>query len=193
MNTICKILIILVLQSTCVGQKIVDVSEYTNQLNLTPNLYYKDLNNIFSSYIGTWENTTGNITFRLILWKVTQDPNPNSVNSFMDRIFGKYLIIQNVGSTNEHKLYNSVKYFPQSNTTTNWSLMGKASNNTLSDGYFEDTNANNGTGILTSGYSLEILNFGSLPLQARWEITSTKHLQPGESFTVPTNCILTKQ
>ncbi len=169
----------------------VNINTYPEQND--SNKYYKDINNNYPNFIGTWENTTGNITFRLILWKVTQDPNPNSVNSFMDRIFGKYLIIQNVGSTNEHILYNSVKYFPQSNTTTNWSLMGKASNNTLSDGYFEDTNANNGTGILTSGYSLEILNFGSLPLQARWEITSTKHLQPGESFTVPTNCILTKQ
>lgn len=175
----------------CKAQTIVDINTYPEQND--SNKYYKDINNNYPNFIGTWENTTGNITFRLILWKVTQDPNPNSMNSFMDRIFGKYLIIQNVGSTNEQILYNSVKYFPQSNTTTNWSLMGKASNNTLSDGYFEDTNANNGTGILTSGYSLEILNFGSLPLQAKWEITSTKHLQSGESFAVPTNCILTKQ
>jgi hypothetical protein len=30
-------------------------------------------------------------------------------------------------------------------------------------------------------------------VQAKWEIKSTRHIQTGESFTVPTNCILTKQ
>jgi len=58
-------------------------------------------------------------------------------NSFIDRIFGKYLIIQNVGTPSEVILYNSIKYFPQNGYTSDWVLMGKATNNVLSDGFLQ--------------------------------------------------------
>lgn len=174
----------------CKAQTIVNINTYPELDD--SNKYYKDINNHFPNFVGTWENTTGNITFRLILWKVPQDSNLPSENSFIDRIYGKYLILQNAGLSTELILYNSVKFYPQSGATSNFVLMGRTSDGISCGGYFEDTNANSGTSVLNADYSLIIQNLGSTPLQARWRIKPVRVMTATDSFTVPTDCIMTK-
>lgn len=191
MKNILKIIVIALFFTNCKAQTEVNINTYNQGDN--SNKYFKDINNNYPNFVGTWQNTTGNITFRLILWKETRRVLTNETNSFIDSLFGKYLIIQNVGMPNEIILHNSVKYFPQSRTTSTWSLYGLVGNPTSSSGSFMDTNANNGTGALNAFYYFDIINLGSPVLQAQWNLKSTTNLFAGESFTVPTSCILTKQ
>ncbi len=169
----------------------VNINTY-NQGN-NANKYFKDINNNYNNFVGTWQNTTGNVTFKLIIWKTPMAINYADTNCFIDDLNAKYLIIQNVGTSNEIVLFNSIKYFPQNGYTSNSIMTAFALNNFAFSGAFTDTNANNGTFVLEGAFSLEITNLGNTPLQAQWKLQSTRHLQPGESFTVPTSCILTKQ
>lgn len=175
----------------CKAQTIVNISTYPKQNE--SNKYFKDINNNYQNFTGTWESTTGNITFRLILWKVTKDTYHINLNNFIDRIYGRFLIIQNAGNINESILHDSVKYFPQNGYTSDVILFAYATEPNEFGGSFTDTCANGGNGVLEAVFSLEILNLGSTPLQAQWNVTSTsRYLEAGESFTVPTNTILTK-
>lgn len=178
------------------AQTIVDIKTYNQGDN--SNKYFKDLSDNSQYFVGTWENTSpswgqiNTITFRVIIWKEEQRPLLNEVNSYMDDLFGKFMIIKNIGTPNEVILHNSVKYFPQSNTTSEWSIFGNAFNSTVFVAYFEDTCANGGNGVL-SGYSkMEITNPGNSPPIAHWKVERKIPLTSGQSFTVPTDIYLTK-
>lgn len=189
--------VLLLVFINCNSQTIVDISTYNQGDN--SNKYFKDLSDNSQYFVGTWENTTttwegtnSTITFRVIIWKEEERPLLNEVNSYMDKLFGKFLIIKNLGLADEVILHNSVKYFPQSNTTTEWSLLGTPYSSTIFSSYFEDTCANGGSGILTGTSKMEITNPGINPSIAHWTVKKTIPLKPGESFKVPTDIFLTK-
>lgn len=172
--------------TNCKAQITVNINTYNEGSN--SDKYFKDLDNNYSLFVGTWENTTGNITFRLIIWKESRMKLLNETNSFMDTLLGKYLIIENAGLPNERILFNSIKYFPQSNYTTSWVLLGKATSSSNAYGFFSDTNANNGTNVIDGAFDLKILNTA----QAQWLLKADRQLLSGEIYKVPTNAILTK-
>ncbi len=195
MKLILKIAFLL-LYLNCNGQTMVDLNTYNQEDN--SNKYFKDLNNNYQNFIGTWENTSNSskhsntITFRVIIWKETRKPLSNEKNSYIDDLLGSFMIIKNLGTRNEVILHNSVKYFPQSNTTSNWSLFGYAFNATVYTAYFTDTCANGGDGVLSASAKLEITNLGTSPSIAHWTVKRPLALFPGQSFTVPTDIMLTK-
>lgn len=168
------------------SQNIVDIANYSH--NNLDNVYYKDFTT-YQNFIGTWENLNGNITFRVVLWKVLHQQYPGN-NLYLDLIHGSYLIIKNAGTSNEQILYNSVKYYPQNDYTSDFILQGKAINSTSFSGFFWDTNANGGNGVLEGGSRFTKIDPSGL--HAHWEIKPETPLKLGESFTVPTDCILTK-
>ncbi|MCO6176286.1 hypothetical protein NHF50_14640 [Flavobacterium sp. NRK F10] len=176
---------------SCKAQTVVNITTYNQGEN--NNKYFKDIDNNYQNFVGIWENTSNNITFRLILWKETHMPLLNEYNSYVDEIYGKYLIIQDAGTPNEQILYNSVKYFPQSGQTSTTVMYAMAYNNISFGSTFIDFNANNGTGVLYGSFGFEIINLGSTPLQAHWQLESdlTK-IENYDTFVVPTDCILTK-
>ncbi|MBD3724680.1 MAG: hypothetical protein IE891_07860 [Flavobacteriaceae bacterium] len=189
MKNIIKILALFLIIS-CKAQTTVNLNTYN--IGNNSNKYFKDLDNNFANFVGTWENTTGNITFRVILWKESMKPLLTEENSFMDRLFGKFLIIQDAGLPNEVVLHNSVKYFAQNNLTSTWSLLGNPYNSTIYSAYLEDTCANGGNGVLSGKAKMEITNLGTIPLNAHWTVKSSRQLFSGEYFSVPTDIILTK-
>lgn len=193
MKNIIKIIMLSFFFINCKAQTPTTVNISTYNQGDNANKYFKDINNNYNNFVGTWQCTSGNITFRLIIWKTAMVLNTSDINCFMDDLNAKYLIIQNAGTSNETVLFNSIKYFPQNGYTSNSIMTAFALNNFSFSGAFTDTNANNGNYVLDGAFSFEITNIGNLPLQAIWNLKSTKQLQPGENFIVPTNCILTKQ
>src|SRR5690606_37146106 len=112
MKNILKIIILFFFYTVSYAQITVNLDTF-NSGNKNDK-YFKDLDNNYQTYIGTWENVTGNITFRVILWKETMAPLTTNTNSFIDKIYGRFLIIENEGTLSETTC-NSVKYYPQSN------------------------------------------------------------------------------
>ncbi|MCW1147045.1 DUF6705 family protein [Flavobacterium lacisediminis] len=189
MKNIFKILILFTFIS-CKAQTIVNINTYN--IGDNTNKYFKDLDNNFTNFVGTWENTTGDITFRVILWKESMKPLVTENNSFMDRLYGKFQIIQNADLPNEIIIHNSVKYFPQNDITSTWSIFGTPYNSTVYGAYLEDTCANGGSGVLEGNVKMEITNLGNTPLNAHWTVKSVRPLHSGENFSVPMNIVLTK-
>lgn len=190
MKNIIKIITLLLFIS-CKAQTIVNVNTYNQGDN--SNKYFKDINNNYQNFIGTWENTYGNLTFRLEIWKNSNIEMPNESNSRIDLLNAKFSIIKFINTPSEIVLHNSVKYFPQNGYTSNNVMIAFALNNYSFSGFFTDTCANGGAGVLDASFSFEILNIGNTPLQAQWKLKSVGQLSSEEFFTVPTNCILIKQ
>ncbi len=187
-NTL-KLVFLFLLFINCKGLKTVNINSYNQENN--DNKYFKDINNNYQNFVGTWENTTGNITFRVIVWKVTRSKLYSDVNSYMDKINGRFLIIQDAGTNNEVVLCNSIKYFPQNGVTSNNVITGYSINNMGFGGYFVDTCASNGTKVIEGMMDMTITNLGSSPFIAHW-IVETRPLDSDETLSIPTDIMLTK-
>lgn len=194
MKTIYKIIFISLLFINCKAQEIVDISTYN--LSDNSNKYFKDINNNYANFTGTWENTTRNITFRVNLWKdekvdfTTTDPN-----CFMDLIRGSYQIIQDAGTSNEIILHNSVKYYPQNNFTRSYVIILRSGYGVTAFGYIDDNCATYPTGqniSLSGSLKIKISNPGVSPSIAHWTVIRKGATFGGATFTVPTDIILTK-
>lgn len=182
-------LILFLLFINCKAQTIVNINTFNNGNN--SGKYFKDLDNNFQNFIGTWENTTGNITFRIILEKNEQVPMGNPVEYYKDRISGSFKVIQNANTPNEVIIHDSLKYYPTSNTSTNNVIYASVYDNVTLSGHMENNCANNGDTFILGRLTMIITNLGSLPSQANWKIKS-RPLEEGESFNIPTDIILTK-
>ncbi len=173
------------------AQQIVDISTYNSGSNA--NKYFKDINNNYNNFIGTWESTTGNITFRITLVKVTVScAFGQDYNCTMDRIKGSYKIIQNAGTPNETILFNSVKQ--TSNGLWEYVINMRSKNGTSAYGWIEDNNAicpNQSQCVLEAWAYLKILP-NTNGLQAEWKLTIEGVRSAGDTFRVPTETIMTK-
>lgn len=102
-----KILILLLLNLiflNCKSQQVYDLCTFDKTVK--DGRYYKDLHGNLDHFIGTWKNTTGNMTFKVILWKEDKE---NYDGYYMDGIHGDYEMIENEGQPNENILYKSKK------------------------------------------------------------------------------------
>lgn len=174
----------------CKAQTIVNANTFNDGNN--NGKYFKDLDNHFQKFTGTWENTTGNITFRLILWKaakVQMGTSPD--NYYNDLIYGRFAIIQNAGTNNEIFLHDSVKYYPQNNITSFNVIIGNTYDGIYFSSYLEDNCANGGNDTIRAAGTLTITNSGSTPSIANWKIKPGGLLE-GEYYSMPTQCVMTK-
>ncbi len=190
-----KIIAILILTLTilsCKAQEIVNVHTF-NQGDNTGK-YFKDLDHDYDIFLGTWENTTGILTFRVILYKTTKKPiGVPPIEYYKDRIEGRYLLIENVGTPNETIIHNSVKYYPQSDQTSENVIIGGSGDGITMGAFIDDNSVDeNVMGILPGSLTMEILNTGSTPLQAQWSVEKGVHIV-GFEFNIPTDIVLTKQ
>lgn len=174
---------------SCKAQTIVNINTFNNGNN--SGKYFKDLDNNFQNFIGIWENTTGNITFRITLEKEEQVAMGNPVEYYMDRISGSFKVIQNANMPNEVIIHDSVKYYAISNATTNSVIYAASYGANTLGGHIENNCANNGDDFITGFLKMNITNPGNSPALAHWKIKS-RPLQEGESFNIPTDIILTK-
>lgn len=173
----------------CKAQTDVNINTY-NQGDNTGK-YFKDINNNYPKFIGTWENTTGNITFRIVLWKITKEPMGSPVKYYMDRFGGSFMIIQDAGTASEVVLHNSVKSYPNGYTSdrTFWC---DTSDGVFLGGHMEDNCASGGNETWTAFFSLVITNPGVTPAIAHWKVKPRGHWLQGEYYSIPMDVMMTK-
>ena len=186
MKNIIKILALFLIIS-CKAQTIVNIDAYG--IGDNSNKYFKDLDNNYSNFVGTWEYTNSGITFRLILWK-KQNVKIDMVDDihYMDILEAKFQIVQNANLPNEIIKHDSVKFYPQNGSTSDTILIGFNINSNLCMGTFTDNCANGGNGIIDGSCGLKKLSTDTI----RFTLKKIGKLLPTETFSVPTDCILTK-
>lgn len=188
MKTVYKLIFFSLLFINCKAQTVVDISTINNGEN--SNKYFKDINNHFAKFIGVWENTTGNITFRVSLWK--EEMSPILDGSYMDIINGSYQIIENAGLPSELLLNNSVKYYTVNGQTSNNIIWIRTANGIGAGGSIVDNCALPSGTQLNGWLTIKITNPGVSPSIAHWTVIRKGATFEGAAFTVPTDIILTK-
>ncbi|MDY0090826.1 MAG: hypothetical protein RBR78_10745 [Flavobacteriaceae bacterium] len=68
--------------------------ELRDPLNLQAGAYYKDTNNVFDNFVGTWLYTNGNTSFKIVLAK-QPDVYVSNGGYYEDLIIGEYQYIEN--------------------------------------------------------------------------------------------------
>lgn len=204
MKNILVIILTVALQS-CYCQTIKPLSDaslhedYGKQL-----IYFKDIANNFTPFLGSWKYTSGNTTFVVSLWKETKyvfrdNLDQNDISYYSDVIFGHYQMYQNYGSPNQTLVYTSQKNIGAS-TTQLWNtiIVSKSENSNKLSGTINDvvgTNQNPNFPQGVVGFLSMSINPNTSPQTAQWKVTPSTGMlaenQPTQ-FTIPTNVVLTK-
>jgi hypothetical protein len=189
MKNLIKTIIILLVSINCKAQTEVNINTHNQGSNAGK--YFKDINNNFSKFTGTWENTTGNKTFRIVLWKITKEPMGSPVEYYMDNFGGSFMIIQDAGTANELVLFNSVKTYPNGYISDR-SFWCRTYDGVDLFGHMEDNCASGGNDTLTAFFYLYITNPGVTPAIAQWKVKDGGLNIQGTYYSIPTNVMMTK-
>ncbi len=186
---------------SCKAQTIVNRNTF-NQGN-NEGKYFKDLDNNFDNFIGTWEHQNGNEIFRVTLWKVEMEEheNGNRPSFWMDALKGHYEKVEvttnTFGEIEESVIYTSQKKIGQSNTDWIPVISGGTNDGSGFGGLVYDNsipyNPNYILGI-RGHLDLDLIS-GTNPIQMQWKVRLPQGMygtdQPTE-FNIPTDIILTK-
>ena len=162
-------------------------------------IYYKDIDNNFTPFIGSWKYTNGNQTFIVTFWKVSQKEfNHFGETYYEDVIFAHYSMYENYGLSNQQLLYTSNTNIAGTTQVWNTIFIGNSINPYKLNGSIYDVvglnnNPNFPRGVIGK-LSLSI-NPNTNPLTAQLTISKERELMtPGQpnSFVIPTNVVLTK-
>ena len=210
MKKLIILLVVIMGYNTTIAQQVKDLKYfYTDNNMYSPSswsinrVYYKDVNNYFTPFLGQWKSTTGNQTFVLTLWKETQNPTNDrngEVLFYSDNILGHYVIYQDYGLSTQTQLYTSQINIGNSSQIWPSVFSGKVvypNQNKLSGGIY-DVNA---TPLNPTKYPMGFqgsvtmtINNTTTPPTAQWRVVHdgfTRTSQP-KNFVIPTNVILTK-
>ncbi len=78
---------------SCKAQSpIIDIEDYSYR-NAQEGAYYKDINNYFNVFEGTWLYTEGTTSFKIVLEK--KEMRPNDIVYYKDYVSGEYQYIEN--------------------------------------------------------------------------------------------------
>ena len=202
MKKIIPLLSLLAFQFCAVKQGIeVKLKEYyttDNQHGKNFIYYYKDINNYFTPFIGTWTYIDGDKTFVVKLLKETKVPYlSKKPKMYRDEINGHYKMIQNYGQPNETVLYTSQINIGTSITPWQTVILASAINNNIMSGVIFDI-----AGVLNTSYPTGVrgqlvmtINDFTNPLTAHWKVTLPMGMRGTDepsTFTIPTDIILTK-
>ena len=182
-------------------EKTVDIRQfYNSDFKKSPLItyYYKDVNNYFTPFIGTWIYQNGNQTFVMNFWKETKNAYLNETPKYyIDELRGHYKLVENYGQSNEQLIYTS--QINIGNSITPWPTIVTA--NQPIEPYKMGGFVYDVTGIVNPAYplgvrgELEMIINPANPDTAQWEVTlpmGMRGLDQPSTFTIPTNVTLTK-
>ncbi|MFD2552031.1 DUF6705 family protein [Bizionia sediminis] len=185
---------------SCKAQHIVNLNTFNQTDEPNEGKYYKDLDNNFTPFLGTWEYQYGNQIFRVTLWKEEMVEHENGIKPsyFKDRIKGHYEIVEVGAFEQETIIKTSNKNIKNTNTTyfpviAGGTIDGINLGGSILDNTVPDSSRFSAFGV-EGGFTMQIIS-GSSPVQAFWsgEINNSLQLPdyPTE-FSFPNNITLTK-
>lgn len=166
---------------------------------VTP-IYYKDINDYFTPFLGQWKNTNGNTTFIVTLWKETKHTFSENgfVKYYSDLIYGHYQIFINYGLSNQQLLHTSQINIGNTNQVWDTVILSDVTTPNNLNGTIYDvkgTPLNNNYAEGTVGCLSMIINTSQSLITANWKVSRKYDLVGSDqpiNFTIPTNITLTK-
>ena len=171
---------------------------YTDSKPSTPSevttlVYYKDVLDYFTPFLGTWTAQVGTKTFVITIWKETQKPikENGSVLYYVDGVFGHYKLVQNYESPTEITVYTSEMNYINSPTPMPTGMYMSSTRLNILGGSIYDVNLMAEDFHLSRG-DLSIEVDSGNPNSAIWKVSKDGGLGQ-TNFVIPKNLILTKQ
>jgi hypothetical protein len=178
------------------SQIIKPLKNISNHINYNDVVYYKDIYNYFTPFLGNWKYVNGNKTFIVTLWKATktQVPYNDMAEYYVDEIYGTYRMVQDYGLPNEQTLYTSIVNIPGSAQQRLTVIVADVKYKNKLCGRIYDV-----AGPYDPQHPIGINNFlnmtintGSFPLTALWKVSLDEELFGSTSISIPSNVTLTK-
>ncbi len=144
--------------------------------------YYKDVENKYDQWVGTWQYQNGNTTFKIVIQKILGKFIPKGkynspINCYMDILVGGYYYEEN-GIIKTNQLIYSDLLFPPL-----FCYVSKGINSNLLISYREIEKAPN-----LHGWFVDFALLPGSTTQATWTFDSSRK----RNYSVPDNVILTK-
>lgn len=105
MKTIYKLSIFLLSFNIIAQTPVIDIEDLDFDTSMV-NAYYKDINNFYDTFEGTWVYTNGNTSFKIVLTKVDMQ---YTGRFYLDEMIGEYQYIEN-GVEQINTLNNTDQY-----------------------------------------------------------------------------------
>ena len=168
-------------------------SKPSNPSEVTTLVYYKDVLDYFTPFLGTWTAQVGTKTFVITIWKETQKPikENGSVLYYVDGVFGHYKLVQNYESPGEITIYTSEINFINTTTPMPAGMYMNSTRLNILGGSIYDVNLMAEDFHLSRG-DLSIEVDSGNPNSAIWKVSKDGGLGQ-TNFVIPKNLILTKQ
>ena len=188
---------------TVIVRDIADMKTEDWQVDGPVKKYFKDINNHFTPFLGTWFAQIGTQTFVVTLWKETKTANGNPVEFYSDDIVGHYRLVENyhnpsatsLPTSAETVIYTSDKYWRGTTQPMPFSIIsmtsidGIHSSAIIMDVSFPDNSPYHGQ---EGWLGMKILTT-SPTTKAHWRISKASDAKPEDRiFNIPTDIILTK-
>lgn len=94
MKQIYTLVVIILISLSCKAQsEIIDIENKPSFRKVKKNVYYKDINNFFNGFEGTWLAKRGNKTLKIVLKKLEKEKN--DIPYYYDDMDGEYLYTEN--------------------------------------------------------------------------------------------------
>ncbi|MDT0295008.1 DUF6705 family protein [Mesonia ostreae] len=199
MKKILYILCFTIFSLSCKAQEVVNINQYGSLFN-NAGKYYKDVNNVFDDFVGTWQWQNGSQTFKVTLWKETMDEqlNGNEPSFYMDEIRGHFQLLEmqnQNGALVEVELYNSHKKIGNTNKWWQHVISGDTHDGIEFSGLIRDVSIDYPNWQAGVGGHLKLTIIPNTPLQMQWEVSLPEGMygigQP-TTFNIPTDITLTK-
>lgn len=182
---------------SCKAQEIVNIDQF-NQGN-NEGKYFKDINNVFDNFLGTWEHKDGNIIFRVTLTKLTkhEHKNGNRPSFYEDHIQGHFEKVEVNSKGIETLVYTSQKKMGQTITDWPFVIYGGTNDGIRLSAQIDD-NSITQVGdhyYITGVLKCEIIP-NTNPKQMTWKVAlplGMRDMEAPDEFNIPTDIILTKQ
>ncbi|WP_131387660.1 DUF6705 family protein [Flavobacterium suncheonense] len=159
--------------------------------------YFKDIDNDFASFLGTWIAPMGNNqTFVVSLYKVTKNPRRDTngnVEYYVDDIEGHYRLVENYDLLNEQVIYTSNKHWVGTTDVYPGIYVMKSNDGIHSYGTVMDTSFPVSSPYYRQEGRLGMKILSTNPTTAQWRISKGSDAKPEDRvFNIPTDIILTK-
>ena len=157
--------------------------------NDNSNKYFKDIDGVYDPFLGTWEYITDTTTFRVVLVKNKITTSIFS-NYSVDKIEGKFYLIEDAGTANEIITCQSEKYEPEWGMTPEYVIMISSHDGIEAAGSIFD---NCTTDLSSSSLKMTIVDPNATILTANWHVFKKGMTVGNYTYAIPTNIVLTKQ
>lgn len=168
-------------------------SKPSNPSEVTTLVYYKDVLDYFTPFLGTWTAQVGSNTFVVTLWKETQKAikENGSILYYVDDVYGHYKLVQNYDSPGEIIIYTSEMNYINSPTPMPTGMYMSSTRLNILGGSIYDVNLMADDFHLSRG-DLSIEVNSSNPNSAIWKVSKDGGLGQ-TNFVIPKNLTLIKQ